>query len=124
MKYAEECKPVTRQVCEKVHYAPVCRDVITQECSQVPKEECRQVPRPSAKEVRSRYQPSYIPTSYPYQVCVPVAVSKPRQECRQVPRQECSDISKTQCTFVPTEITRTVNEKQCTVRKTGFRIKS
>ena len=51
MKYAEECKPVTRQVCEKVHYAPVCRDVITQECSQVPKEECRKVPREVCEQV-------------------------------------------------------------------------
>ena len=54
MKYAEECKPVTRQVCEKVHYAPVCRDVITQECSQVPKEECRQVPEEVCTDVNER----------------------------------------------------------------------
>ena len=77
--------------CSLFQYQP------TQQCSQVPKEECRQVPRPSAKEVRSRYQPSYIvPTSYPYQVCVPVAVSKPRQECRQVPRQECDILETSQ----------------------------
>ena len=32
--YAEVCNPVTRQVCEMVHYFEVCRNVTTQECSQ------------------------------------------------------------------------------------------
>merc|ERR1719391_1794955 len=29
--YGKECNPVTRQVCEKVHYQEQCRDVTTEE---------------------------------------------------------------------------------------------
>ena len=34
----EQCPPVTKQVCEKIHYMVKCRDVTTQECNHVPNE--------------------------------------------------------------------------------------
>ena len=83
MKYAEECKPVTRQVCEKVHYAPVCRDVITQECSQVPKEDCRQVPEEVCSDVNERK-------------CETVE----KEECVNVPRAECDSNQQCRDTFI------------------------
>ena len=70
--YAEVCKPVTRQVCEKVHYTEQCRrgakeegrDVNERKCETVEKEECQNVPKTDCKEHTER-------------------------QCHSFPRQEC-----------------------------------
>ena len=87
---------MTRQVCEKVHYQEVCRDVTTQECSQQPQEQCREVPREHCQEVNERQ-------------CDTVQ----KEECKNVPRTDCKQTSESQCRSFPSQENSNVPELRC-----------
>ena len=55
-------RPVTKQVCRKVHYDEVCKDLTTEECSQVPNKYCNDV---ADKEYPTTYvfQEPFVMTS-------------------------------------------------------------
>ena len=108
----EECEDVPSEQCGKVH-RQVPRNVTGEKCEYRDKEVCVPVPRVNCTDPEL---PRQVCEQIPKEICVDVE----RQECTEVPRQECTDAPTVQCAVVPEEITRTVIEKQCTVRISMF----
>ena len=104
----EQCHPVTKQVCKKVHYTVRCRDVATKKCGHVHRQVCKVHYTVRCRDVTTK-EYRHVPMEH----CSDLVDSLEQLNRETIQHKQCWKVDKRLCHRVPLEQCMDVSTRRC-----------